>query len=214
MPLPPPATALDIQKEIEAIVSKPEYRLHENEAESILEGIGSLAQEIVTFAQKFLNQLSDTNPIVFYVVLIGASGALLFLAWWNIQQLRLGAIKTQKMLSERRDSLYGKNTLIKDIRRELEQAIREDHYLEAVRALFRLYVIDKEEELRSLGVALGTLDSLTVREVFGSLPREKINELERAQVLTILEKSFYDNYALSKEEVNVVAQALQYERLA
>ena len=213
MSLPPAARALDIHKEIEAIVSKPEYRLHENEAESVLEGIGSLAQEIVRFTQKFLNQLSDTNPIVFYVVIIGASASLLFLAWWNIQQLRLGAIKTSRAQSEMRESSYSQNTLIKNTKRELEQAIREDQYLEAVRALFRLYVIDQEDELRSLGVALGTLESLTVREVFGSLPREKINELERIQVLTILEKSFYDNYALSKEELNVVSQALQYGRL-
>ncbi|MEE2902624.1 MAG: hypothetical protein VYC39_09845 [Myxococcota bacterium] len=214
MSLPPSARALDIHKEIESIVSQPEYRLHENEAESVLEGIGSLAQEIVTFAQKFLNQLSDTNPIVFYIILIGASGSLLFLAWWNIQQLRLGAIKTRKSHFEGSGTFYSQNALTKNIKRELEEAIREDQYLKALRALFRLYVIDQEDELRSLGVALGTLDSLTVREVLGSLPKEKIKELERNQVLSILEKSFYDKYALSKEDVNVVAEALEYERLA
>ena len=214
MSLPPPARALDIHKEIEAIVSKPEYRLHENEAESILEGIGSLAQEIVTFAQNFLNQLSETNPIIFYIVLVGASGSLLVLAWWNIQQLSLGAIKTRKVQSERGGISHSQNTLVKNIKSELERAIRKEQYLQAVRALFRLYVIDQESELRSLGVALGTLDSLTVREVFGSLPREKINEIDRTKALTILEKSFYDNYPLSKEEVNVVAEALQFERLA
>lgn len=213
MPLPSRAKAIDIQNEIELIVSKEEYRLQENEAESVLEGIGSLAQEIVAFAQNFLAELSNTNPIVFYVVLISATLSLLYLAWWNIQQLKVSALRKVRKKAEQQNDSTIHNALRKKINQELEQAIREEHFLDIVRALFRLYVVGHEDALRKKGVAIGSLDSLTVREVLRTLPKEKANELERTQILKILETSFYDDRVLSKEDVNIVSLALQNERV-
>ena len=213
MPLPSRAKAIDIQNEIELIVSKEEYRLQENEAESVLEGIGSLAQEIVAFAQNFLAELSNTNPIVFYIVLISATLSLLYLAWWNIQQLKVSALRRVRKKTEQQNDSTMHNALRKKINQELEQAIREDNFLDIVRALFRLYVVGHEDALRKKGVAIGSLDSLTVREVLRTLPKEKANELERTQILKILETSFYDDRVLSKEDVNIVSLALQNERV-
>ena len=213
MPLPAPAQAHTIQNKIETIVAKKEYRIHDDNAESVLDGIGQLAQQLVSFVRNFLNQLSDTNPFVFYLVLLGCSSALLYLAWWNVQQLRLSALRPSKIKRYQSEKSQSRTALANQIRQELEEAIKDERYIDIVRALFRLHVITHEDILRKNRIAIGSLESVTVQEVLHSFPEQQINEGQRAKIKAILEKSFYDNYLLSKAEVNEVALVLANKKV-
>ena len=210
MSLPEPKPIDEINQTITRILASEEYTFADKQADAISRGIGELFQEFISMLETWLTQVKDVHPLIFVLVLVGSSLALLSIAWWSFRRSRL--ISLVNNISTTSFHVASETQTAEELRLEAEAYAEQANYLQSIRCMFQAYIKEKEPDLVSIFGPRKAIATQTYQELRPLLTESLDPEPELDQILTMLEQGLYGDRLITQDEHALAVRILGSSR--